>query len=384
MPGRKTRPHRRNPGRQGQLTTEFVRGVSVADLDACENAGSFLQSAMWGRFKSRFGWGAKAFLVEWAPGETIPLLTLSRRVAPGIRMAYVPWGPELPAGYDPGQRVGALAELAGSLRRFLPGDTTFIRFDPPWPDADGAGSPIAPLVRAAADIQPPDTVIVDLRPDAGDILASMKPKWRYNIGLAGKRGVTVRPATDPGRDLDVFYQLLAETAERDGIAVHGAGYYRALFDECHVPGNDVPPGTVPATLRLYTAWHDDSDTPDGGECLAAVVVLCRGDRATYLYGASSNAKRNLMAPYALQWRAMLDAKAAGCTGYDLFGIPPDGDPGHPMAGLYRFKTGFGGDITRRPGSWDYPIRPIPHALFAAAERFRKNMRDRRKPRGGKS
>jgi len=355
-----------------------------------------LQSATWGRFKSRFGWVAGAFLVEWAPdgrgspgdalwealreahreaqGETRPLLVLSRRIAPGIRMAYIPWGPELPDGYDRDRRDGALAELARSLGRFLPGDTVFVRFDPPWFDPEG---PLPPFVRAAADIQPPDTVIVDLTPDAQDILASMKPKWRYNVGLAEKRGVTVSPAPGETRDLErdigIFYGLLAETAKRDGIAVHDIGYYRTLFEE-YGGGSG---GAVLEGLRLYTAQYE-------GDCLAAIVVLCRGKQATYLYGASSNAKRNLMAPYALQWRAMLDAKAAGCTRYDLFGIPPNEDPGHPMAGLYRFKTGFGGSVMHRPGSWDYPTRPVPYALFSAAERLRKKLRDRRKTRGGKS
>jgi lipid II:glycine glycyltransferase (peptidoglycan interpeptide bridge formation enzyme) len=85
-----------------------------------------------------------------------------------------------------------------------------------------------------------------------------------------------------------------------------------------------------------------------------------------------------MAPYALQWQAMRDAKDFGCTQYDMFGIPPDEDPHHPMAGLYRFKTGFGGNIIHRPGSWDYPCNSVLYALFSGAERLRKKMRDRKK------
>jgi lipid II:glycine glycyltransferase (peptidoglycan interpeptide bridge formation enzyme) len=89
-----------------------------------------------------------------------------------------------------------------------------------------------------------------------------------------------------------------------------------------------------------------------------------------------------MAPYALQWKVMQDAHAAGCTVYDLFGIPPDDNPNHPMAGLYRFKTGFGGKILHRPGSWDYPFKPLLYTLFSSAERLRKKIRDRKKRRGG--
>jgi lipid II:glycine glycyltransferase (peptidoglycan interpeptide bridge formation enzyme) len=85
-----------------------------------------------------------------------------------------------------------------------------------------------------------------------------------------------------------------------------------------------------------------------------------------------------MAPYALQVRAMLDAMEEGCKEYDLFGIPPKEDPLHPMAGLYRFKTGFGGRIIHRPGSWDYPYRPLAMKVFSMLESLRKKLRDSRK------
>jgi len=342
---------------------EFIKSIKSVELSACEGADTFLQSAMWGRFKARFGWQAKAFSVDWnqgsGPGTERPLLTLSRRIAPFLSMTYVPWGPELPAAFpsDPHSRAEAAAELACGLKAFLP--STFIRFDPPWFDAEGAG-PLPPakgFKRAASDIQPPDTVLVDLRPPLDDILAAMKSKCRYNIGLAQKHGVLICEPGETG--VDLFYRLLKETAQRDGIAVHSAEYYRALFEEAR---------TEPSTqLRLYTARHEDDD-------LAAIVALFRGKQATYLYGASSNVKRNLMAPYALQWKAMQDAKAFGCELYDLFGIPPDESPKHPMAGLYRFKTGFGGKIIHRPGSWDYPYKPLTHALFKKAEFLRKMIR----------
>jgi len=339
----------------------FLQNITPADLAICESADSFLQSAMWGRFKARFGWEAKAFAVDWADAGARPLLTLTRRIAPGVTMAYIPWGPELPAAFssDPSLCSNAAAELARALRSLLP-HVTFIRFDFPWfiPDADIVHCSLltAHFSCAAADIQPPDTVLVDLTPPPEDMLAAMKPKWRYNIGLAEKRGVAVTQRGEQG--IDAFYCLLAETAERDGIAIHSIDYYQALFKEC-------------PNLRLYTAEHES-------DILAAIVVLFRGKQATYLYGASANVKRNLMAPYALQWKAMQDAKSSGCAAYDLFGIPPNEDPDHPMAGLYLFKTGFGGAIIHRPGSWDYPCKPVWYALFSSAERLRKKVRDRRK------
>jgi len=362
-----------------QRANECIKGVLPVELSACERADSFLQSAMWGRFKARFGWEARAFSVDWflgaeRPGEARPLLALSRRIAPLLSMTYVPWGPELPADFpdDPGLRAAAAAELARALRPFLP--SAFIRFDPAWFDSGEGGRLLSGrgFRRAGADIQPPDTVLVDLTPPLDGILAAMKPKCRYNIGLAQKRGVVVCGQESNQEDnIEGFYLLLKETALRDGIAVHGIEYYRALFEESLREGSRA----IPARLRLYTARHEGDD-------LAAIVALFRGKQATYLYGASSNVKRNLMAPYALQWKAMQDAKESGCEVYDFFGIPPDESPDHPMAGLYRFKTGFGGRIVRRPGSWDYPCKPVLHALFKSAESLRKKIMQNKR-RGGK-
>jgi len=131
-------------------------------------------------------------------------------------------------------------------------------------------------------------------------------------------------------------------------------YYKTLFELCG------------EKIKLYTASHE-------GETLAAIVVLFWGKDATYLYGASSNNKRNLMAPYALQWKAMQDAKETGCINYDLFGIPPNEDPSHPMAGLYRFKTGFGGQIVHRSGTWDFAYNGFFYGLFCLAEKLRKKI-----------
>jgi lipid II:glycine glycyltransferase (peptidoglycan interpeptide bridge formation enzyme) len=49
-----------------------------------------------------------------------------------------------------------------------------------------------------------------------------------------------------------------------------------------------------------------------------------------------------------------------------------------MAGLYRFKTSFGGRIIHRPGSWDYTYRPLAKGLFIRAEQLRKKIRDIKK------
>ena len=360
----------------------WLKDLIPTDLEACNFSSGFLQSGYWGSFKARFGWNARSFEAVWKPGQRHPLLVIRRRLGPRISFAYVPCGPELPEDFPANHedRQAALEELAGALKLFLPKDTAFIRFEPPWySTGEEAPAPLlaSPFIRSVSNVQAPDTVLVNLEGTKDAILERMKSKWRYNSRLALKRGVIIRRPDEEG--LDIFYKLLKETAKRDKIFIHSLDYYKTLF--AHTREYQEKAGkteyisafsitSVPA-LHLYTAEHE-------GEVLAAIIVLFRGEEAVYLYGAASDNKRNLMAPYALQVKAMFDAREIGCKEYDLFGIPPNQDPKHPMAGLYRFKTGFGGRIIHRPGAWDYPYKRLFYRLFRRAEALRTKLRSFKK------
>lgn len=333
----------------------------------------FLQSGFWGAFKSDFGWTPRHFVLLEG-GRRLPLLVLERRLGRGLSFAYIPHGPELDVAEA--ERPALLSDIAEGLRPKLGRGCLFVRFDPPWYLTEAAGperenesthrrptQPTrpaigAPLHRAAVDVQPPDTVLLDLQKTEEELLAGMKPKWRYNVRLAEKKGVSVEERGISG--LGEFYHLYETTSARDRIALHPERYYRRLFS---LASEYKPVVGYRPDLRLWVASHE-------GEALAAIVTLYRGERAVYLYGASSDSKRNLMPAYALQWAAIRAAKAAGCAEYDFYGIPPNDDPAHPMAGLYRFKTGFGGIIAHRSGSWDYPLLPFLYGCFRAAETAR--------------
>jgi lipid II:glycine glycyltransferase (peptidoglycan interpeptide bridge formation enzyme) len=189
-----------------------------------------------------------------------------------------------------------------------------------------------------------------------ELLAGMKPKWRYNVKLAEKKGVTVESEGSSG--LSDFYALYETTASRDKIAIHPRSYYERLFSL--EPTNLAEPRP---DLRLWMARYE-------GRALAAIITVFYRGEATYLYGASSDEHRNLMPAYALQWSAIRAAREAGCVSYDFYGIPPVDDPDHPMSGLYRFKTGFGGQVRHYAGAWDYVLRPLPYHGWRLAEQLR--------------
>ncbi|MDR0375900.1 MAG: peptidoglycan bridge formation glycyltransferase FemA/FemB family protein [Treponema sp.] len=358
-----------------QYVSRLVNIVPV-ELSFCNTAQSFLQSGFWGSFKARFGWNARGFLVDWGELGQTPLMVIRRRLVPGCSFAYIPWGPELPENFPAGddERNQALVDIADNLHHLLPQDTAFVRFDIPWFSTDAPPAIHKPLRRAGADVQPPDTALIDLTADENAILSGMKSKTRYNIKLAAKKGVVVKRVDEEG--LPAFYSLLKTTAKRDGMAIHGVNYYETLFSHCenYLDASGHPDNRRgDLELGLYLAEHE-------GDLLAGIVTLFRGKDAVYLYGASADCKRNLMAPYLLQWAAMSYAKSRGCAVYDLFGIPPNEDPKHPMSGLYRFKTGFGGTVVHRPGSWDYAYKPLFRTLFVAAETARRKARSLRKLR----
>lgn len=306
---------------------------------------SFLQSSLWASFKSAFGWKSHFFEYE---GEKLSVLV--RRFGKLFSLAYIPYAP-----------VGDsdLKELSGFLKKKLPAGCIFIRYDlPRFVEKEGAWSSDNKVpdgfYKASLDIQPPSSVQLDLTLSEAELLKGMKDRARRNIRTAEKRGVKVEVC---GVDkLPLWYDLYRETAERDRISIHGFNYYQKLFLLAEEQKE--------IDVRLYLASVED-------DVIAGIITVFNGNEAVYLYGASCGRKRETMPAYALQWQAIRDAKASGCTFYDFFGIPPAPDENHPMYGLYCFKTGFGGHIIHRPGCWDYPCRPVLYRMYRLAEAARR-------------
>ncbi len=167
--------------------------------------------------------------------------------------------------------------------------------------------------------------------------------------------------------LENWYELYRETALRDGISLHSFSYYRRLFEL-----SGAYEGVRPR-LFLYMAIHE-------GDILAGIIVSHWDGRATYMYGASGGHKRALMPNHLLQWAAIQDAADEGCKDYDFFGIPPADNPLHPMHGLWRFKTGFGGRLVHYQGAWDYAYSPLLYLFYSLDERFRGYLAALRKKR----
>jgi peptidoglycan pentaglycine glycine transferase (the first glycine) len=297
-----------------------------------------LQSSEWGELKSHFGWVPIRFMNEGSGAQI-----LIRQLPFGLRMAYLPMGP---LGSE---WASLMSEIDHYCRQ------TGIAFLKIEPDTDGDSrnnmTRFPGSISSPQTIQPQRTIIIDLTGPEETLLARMKQKTRYNIGLAGKKGVTIQPWTD----IAGFHRMMLTTGERDTFGVHSLDYYRKAYDLFH-------PGGV---CELLAAFHE-------GDALAALMVFKTGKRAWYLYGASGNQKRQLMPTYLLQWEAMLWAKKLGCEYYDLWGVP-DQDEEYleehfnerqdGLWGVYRFKRGFGGTVIRLAGTYDRVYQKLPYQIY---------------------
>jgi lipid II:glycine glycyltransferase (peptidoglycan interpeptide bridge formation enzyme) len=166
--------------------------------------------------------------------------------------------------------------------------------------------------------------MLDIRPSEDELLAGMKEKWRYNIRLAGRKGVTVREASSP-EDIDIFYTIYQETARRDGFFIHPKQHYADILRLY---------GERDAAVLLLAEYD--------GVAIAGLVAVRCGPVTTYMFGASSNLHRNRMPNHLLQWTAIRWAKARGCTIYDFRAIAEVLDPQEDLYSLYTYKQGFGG------------------------------------------
>lgn len=365
----------------------MLEDICKKDISELYKTPILQQTAFWSIVKSKIG--QKSIAVNFRLNKNSlysniisdeiinsDILVIIQQLNKTDSIAYVPYGPEL----EPENEFQGifLEELSECLRSFLPKNCFMIRYDLCWEvywarDSyfydENDSAQIEPatktqefrlnfntinwnLRKAYSNILPTNTLFLDLKPDINSILERMKPKTRYNIKLSQKKGVVVRIADL--EDINIWYELYKETAQRNGILLNDIKYFKAIL----TAKSDKTKS--PADVYYLIAELDNKP-------LAAMFLVISAYRGSYLYGASSNNHRNYMPTYALQWEAIKISKEKGCKEYDMFGISPKADNSHPLHGLYKFKIGFGGDIFRSLGCWDYPLDDEKYNLYKSIE-----------------
>ena len=327
-------------------------------------SGHLLQSWTWGEFKAHFGW--QPLRIAAVEGnDIVAAAQILFRPLPVSRLttAYIPKGPLVDRSVPATALLSAIHDICRRKRAIS------LKVEPDWEDGAEQRSWLEEqgFIPSKQNVQPRRTIVIDLTLDEEAILAQMKPKTRYNIRLAQRKEVSVRLGT--ADDLSTFYELLEATSRRAKFGIHTQAYYTQAWQL--FAGQE--------TMSLFLAQYD-------GKTLAALMVFAWGNKAYYMYGASSSEERQRMPNHLLQWEAMRWARARGCRTYDLWGIPdvdeseigPDialaeerGVLSAGMGGLYRFKCGFGGREVRYVGAYDYVYSKPFYRLLTAAWNWRR-------------
>jgi peptidoglycan pentaglycine glycine transferase (the first glycine) len=332
----------------------------IATLPGCH----ILQSWEWGEAKRISGWQASHKVWRDEDDQTAAAaLILMRAISlKGIefplRIMYIPRGPIIRNWADIPLRTKVLSDLneIGKQRNVV-----FIKMDPEVELGRGvpreagadenswAQNLIGDLredgwIPSPEQVQFRNTMLIDLQPELEQLLANMKQKTRYNVRLAERRGVTVRPGNLS--DLDLLFNMYAETSLRDGFTIRNADYYLSLWRDFITAGMAEP----------LLAEVD-------GEPVAGVIIFRFGGRAWYMFGMSREAHREKMPNYLLQWEAMVRAKQEGCVSYDLWGAPDEFDKTDPLWGVFRFKAGLGAEVVRFIGAWDLPLNQLMYRTY---------------------
>lgn len=311
----------------------MISALSKESWDAknIELGGSILQSWAWGEFQQSLGHKIHRFSGDnfICFGAEIPL-TMNKKYL------YCPRGPV-------GQTDLALADLKKLENNR---DLVFSRLEP---------FQAVNLPHAAKDIQPAHNWMLSLDKSEEELLIGMKPKTRYNINLAQRKGVVVRESSL--EDLLIFFELMMETASRNEFRLHPQNYYFQMWDHL-----------APQKLKLLLAFYQNVP-------VAGLLMSIYGSTATYLHGGSSQRFKDAMAPYVLHWEGIRLAKNLECTTYDFGGVAPVAHTEkHEWAGITRFKKSFGGFEVNYPGAYDLIYSPIWYNVYKNARKLKGVLR----------
>ena len=324
--------------------TDF-EDVRVAEFLAAQKFLPVQQSSIWARFQKNLG--VENFRIAILKNEKVVAFAqiFVKKLPLGFSKIEIPRAPLLQSTVDSRQSTEISELLIFEIEKIArERKAIFARFD--FQKDSVIESP--KLKNAREENFPLATIRIDLDKSLDEISAAMKSKGRYNIRVAQKHGVQVSVE----KSVDDFFALLQKTTTRDGFAGHPKDFYQKFI------------GTLGDDCALLVARQNSKP-------LAAILVAFAGDTATYYFGASDHAFRNLMAPYLIQFKAIKIAKKRGYRFYDFLGVAPENSKEHRLAGVSDFKKKFGGEFVEYPNPKIIIFRSIFFALFRFAKFLRR-------------
>lgn len=312
------------------------------------NQNLLLQQWEWGEFKKQNDWLPIRIGIFEKNKLTYSIQLMKKKLPLGLSFFYSP-SAKFPKNKTLNIFKGGINELAKKEKAIF----LTVEFSEEFDEDQTKKLKKAGFKKSFQKIQPPNTLILDISKDEEKILEQMKQKGRYNLRLAKRKKIKIKEVTKE-KDFQDYQLSHKETTQRDKISARPFSYLKNLF--CFLKENKM--GTV------FLAYYKKNP-------IAGVIISVLGKKATYLYGASSNTHRNVMAPYLLQWEAIKYAKQKGALSYDFYGIAPSNQLNHKWAGITKFKKQFGGEEISLLGSYDLIFNKFWYFLFKIISKIKK-------------
>ncbi|MEM7317745.1 MAG: GNAT family N-acetyltransferase [Pseudomonadota bacterium] len=186
--------------------------------------------------------------------------------------------------------------------------------------------PVPALARIGAVplVTPATQAVLDL---TTELRAGLHPKWRNRLVHAEAQNLRVTHRDMPDTRRHWLY-----SADQAQQAARGYKSWPAALTQAYGQAN-------PGKSRLFTVYR-------GKVTIAAVLLLCHGQNATYHIGHTTPLGRQMSAHNLLIWSAMTWLAETGHRSLDLGLISTE-----DSAGLARFKLGTGAQLRRLGGTW---------------------------------
>jgi lipid II:glycine glycyltransferase (peptidoglycan interpeptide bridge formation enzyme) len=321
---------------------EFINGFDAEyeNFNSVHPKGTVFQSYLWSGVKPAWSW---AGIKVRRDGALTGVMGVLIRPIPmtGYTLMYAPRGPVADEGdiQTLSQLTEGIKTLAKRRRAYVfKVDSDVVYENEAYRNVMlDLGYRLLPAAMEFDNIQPQFVARLDIAGKSEDeIMAEFKNKTRYNIRLAIRHKVRIQVCGQEG--LGDFYPIMISTGRRDGFIIRSREYFDNMFD------------ALGEHVRLYMAYYEDIP-------IAGAICVNYGSKTWYQYGASANEHRDKMPNYLLQWQMIRWAVEMKSTVYDFRGVSGNPDPNSPHYGLWKFKRGFGAQMVKLAGEFEYVFHP---------------------------
>ena len=326
----------------------IVREVTESEKGAYDKLVShIIQSWEWGEFRKKAG--IDLTRIGHFEGNRLTFAyQLTFHAVPFFKntIGYFPKGPM------PNEKIIETLKEVGEQK-----NAAFIKIEPNVtcdPQVDtGSQLRTLGLVTSKKSLFTKYNFLIDLTKSEDELLASMHPKTRYNIGVAQRKNVQIYQSTNAD-DFETYLKLYFETTKRQRYFGHTPTYHRLLWETL------MPAGMA----KLFVAKYMNKP-------LVVWMLFNFGQTLYYPYGGSSPEYKEVMASNLVAWEAIRFGKKMGLKVFDMWGaLPPNVKESHQWYGFHRFKAGYGPIHIEYIGTYDLVLKPHLYNILNAADKLR--------------